>query len=63
MLIITLGLAALASHFISTRIYNRLVQNEKKGATTIRVVSFIASFLIIIVSLFLLFIYNIRIER
>jgi hypothetical protein len=45
--VFVLALSALGSHFVSTQVYKRQVKAGNRSATTIRVVTFIFSFLLI----------------
>ena len=60
-----LFLIAVASYFISTGIYKRLVRSGNTRAFTIsiRVVAFIVSYLLIAATIFYLIMRNVRLER
>ncbi|HWK03765.1 MAG TPA: hypothetical protein VNS58_09040 [Puia sp.] len=61
--LLILFLIGLASHFLSTKLYRRLVRTGNSNPKTIRVVTFVFSFLMIFTVLAYLFIINIRFER
>jgi hypothetical protein len=61
--ILILFLIGLASHFLSTKLYRRLVRIGNSHPNTIRVVTFLVSFLVIFTVLAYLFLINLRIER
>ena len=61
--LLILFLIGLASHFLSTTLYRRLVRAGNSSAKTIRVVTFLFSFLVIFAAIALLSLYNLRIER
>jgi hypothetical protein len=56
-------LAAFGSHLISTKIYNNLVRSGVRQAVLIRVGVFIVSLAVILFSLIILFLANVRLER
>jgi hypothetical protein len=62
-LAVVLFLIGLVSHFLSTRLYLRLVKAGNSNPKTIRVITFIASFLIIFLLIAYLFVINLRFER
>ena len=60
---IVLFLIGLASHFVSRRVYRNLVKSGSSSAMTIRIVVFIASYLVIAATLVLLIIKNVNFGR
>jgi hypothetical protein len=63
LMLLAIFLIVLASHFISTNLYRRLVRGGNSYPKTIRVIAFIASFLVIFLVVAYLFITNVRFER
>jgi hypothetical protein len=62
-LIVVLVFMLYGSHLISTKIFDVLKKKGSSNARAIRIITFIASFLIFFVSVALLFLYNITLQR
>lgn len=60
---IVLFLIGLASHFVSRRVYRSLVKSGSTRARTMRILTFIFSYLLIFVTLVLLIINNMQFRR
>jgi predicted PurR-regulated permease PerM len=61
--LVILFLIGLAAHFLSTQLYRRLVKTGNTNPRTIRIISFVGSFLVIFVVLAYLFLINLKFER
>ena len=57
------ALVGAASYFISQKVYNKLLKDGNTSANLLRWVTLVVSFILITGVVFLLFIYNIRLER
>lgn len=60
---LVLFLIGLASYFISTKVYRRMVSNKNSWAWVMRVLTFVASFLVIFIVVVYLYLSNVRLER
>jgi hypothetical protein len=58
-----ISLIIVASYFISAEVYKVLVKNGKGSAKTVRVLTFIGSFLVLLVVIAYVFLANLRFER
>ena len=63
MIYLALVVIALVAHLISTLIFRRMKKNGSKSAVTVRVLTFIGSFLVIAVTIWIILMYSIRFER
>jgi hypothetical protein len=63
LLAVVLFVIAVASHFISTGVYNRIVRSGGKNAVVLRIIAFIVSFALIAAILCVIIARNVRIER
>ena len=61
--LLILFLIGLASRFLSTQLYRRLVRSGNRNARGYRIAAFIVSFLVIFFGLAVVFLMNLRIER
>ena len=61
--LVILFLIGLAAHFLSTQLYRRLVKTGNTYPKTIRIITFVASFLVIFVVVAYLFLINLKFER
>ncbi|TCC94327.1 hypothetical protein EZ428_06025 [Pedobacter frigiditerrae] len=62
-LILPIGIALTASYFIALFTRNKLRKTANKNVKVISVITFIGSFLIIVISIYALIAYNIEISR
>jgi hypothetical protein len=62
-ILLALGLPAVASFLISRVVFNRLVKTDVGSPRVYQVITFLFSFIVIFGGIALLALYNIRIER
>lgn len=62
-LLLVLALVGLASYAISNVVYKSLVRSGNNAAGLLRAITFVLSFLIILVGVVFLFLNNVRLER
>ena len=60
---VILFLIGLASYFISDKVYFRMVKAGKRSAKTIRVLTFIFSYVLIFAVIWLIIVMNLRFQR